>query len=196
MAHLSGNSYYVNKVIYDVNVAFKETILARINDNNYFGESSEEDELIMLLKDYIYSDLIEKFGEMLESRRLQLHISDKANNEFIELINQISYTQILALCNRVAVFFSDKVLIGDMTKSVAKNAVLSNVSKFYNRAVESEWALNHAELDYIGKDLEFFITRVLNKDISILKDVASVENLRNWRKREKDYNKMIGRAEG
>ena len=101
----------------------------------------------------------------------------------------------LALCNRVAVFFSDKVLIGDMTKSVAKNAALLNISKFYDRAAESEWVLSHAELDNVGKELEFFIVSVLDKDISILKDVASAENLKNWIKRDKDYSDRIGRAE-
>ena len=108
--------------------------------------------------------------------------------------HKISYTQILALCNRVAVFFSDKVLIGDMSKSVAKNAALSNVSKFYERAVASDWSLIHADIDYVNKKLEFFITRILNKDISILKDVASVENIKKWEKRDVDYSRRIGRS--
>lgn len=189
------NKYYVAKVHYDVNITFDEKTLKKINNSTYFLDNSDEEGLVALFKEYIYNDLIEKFEEMLEARRLQLHISEKANNRFIELIDKISYTQILALCNRVAVFFSDKVLIGDMTKSVAKNAALLNVSKFYDRAVESEWALNHAEIDYVGKELSFFIERVLNKDISILKDVASVENLKNWSKREIDYSKRIGYAE-
>lgn len=189
------NKYYVAKVHYDVNVIIDEAALHKINKNTYFLECSEDEELITLFKEYIYNDLIIKFEEMLEARRLQLHISENANNRFIELIDKISYTQILALCNRVAVFFSDKVLIGDMTKSVAKNAALLNVSKFYDRAVESEWTLNHAEIDYVGRELNFFIEKVLNKDITILKDVASVENLKNWSKREIDYSKRIGYAE-
>ena len=82
-----------------------------------------------------------------------------------------------------------------MTKSVAKNAALSNVSKFYDRAVESEWALNHAELDYVRRELNFFISRVLNKDISILKELVSVENLKNWKKKEIDYTERIGHSE-
>lgn len=187
--------YYVQKVIYDVNVFFDEDILASINKSTYFIENSNEEELIKVFKKYIYIDLINKFDEMLQARRLQLHISENANSRFVELIEKISYTQILALCNRVAVFFSDKVLIGDMTKSVAKNAALSNVSKFYDRAVESEWALNHAELDYVGRELNFFISRVLNKDISILKELASVEKLKNWKKKEIDYTERIGHSE-
>jgi len=81
-----------------------------------------------------------------------------------------------------------------MSKSVAKNAALSNVSKFYERAVASDWSLIHADIDYVNKKLEFFITRILNKDISILKDVASVENIKKWEKRDVDYSRRIGRS--
>jgi hypothetical protein len=131
---------------------------------------------------------------MLEDRRLQLYISEEANNSFIDLIDKISYTQILELCYRVAVFFSDKVLVGDIKKFVANKAVLSNVSKFYNNAIEKDWTLKHAEIDYLEDELDFFIHRVLNKDISILKEVPSVELLTDFGDREKDYNNTIGYA--
>lgn len=179
------NRYYVSKVIYDVNVVFDDDTLSKINKNEFFIECGNEEKLVEIYKEYIYCDLIEKFEDMLETRRLQLHISQNANDSFCQLIDKISYTQILALCNRVAVFFSDKVLIGDMSKSVAKNAALSNVSKFYERAVASDWSLIHADIDYVNKKLEFFITRVLNKDISILKDVASVENVKKMGKKRR-----------
>ena len=122
--------YFVAKVIYDVNVNIKEVILNGINNNSYFLEFCDEDELIEMLKEFIYYDLIEKFEEMLASRKLQLHISEKAKESFVELIDKISYTQILDLCNRVAIFFLDKVTIGEMTKFFARNAALTNVSKF------------------------------------------------------------------
>lgn len=172
------NEYYVAKVQYNVNVIFDDEILYKINNNSYFIENSNEEELIILLKKYIYDDLIRQFEDMLNSRRLQLHISENANDKFIELIDKISYTQILTLCNRVAVFFSDKVLTGNMSKSMAKNAALLNVSKFYDRAIQSDWTINHAEICHIGKELQFFIERILNKKTTILKDIASAENLR------------------
>lgn len=183
------NEYYVAKVQYNVNVIFDDEILYKINNNSYFIENSNEEELIILLKKYIYDDLIRQFEDMLNSRRLQLHISENANDKFIELIDKISYTQILTLCNRVAVFFSDKVLTGNMSKSMAKNAALLNVSKFYDRAIQSDWTINHAEICHIGKELQFFIERILNKKTTILKDIASAENLRKWKNLEKDYNR-------
>ena len=170
-------------------------ILYKINNNSYFIENSNEEELIILLKKYIYDDLIRQFEDMLNSRRLQLHISENANDKFIELIDKISYTQILTLCNRVAVFFSDKVLTGNMSKSMAKNAALLNVSKFYDRAIQSDWTINHAEICHIGKELQFFIERILNKKTTILKDIASAENLRKWKNLEKDYNRQTAYAE-
>lgn len=189
------NEYYVAKVQYNVNVIFDDEILYKINNNSYFIENSNEEELIILLKKYIYDDLIRQFEDMLNSRRLQLHISENANDKFIELIDKISYTQILTLCNRVAVFFSDKVLTGNMSKSMAKNAALLNVSKFYDRAIQSDWTINHAEICHIGKELQFFIERILNKKTTILKDIAPAENLRKWKNLEKDYNRQTAYAE-
>lgn len=189
------NEYYVAKVQYNVNVIFDDEILYKINNNSYFIENSNEEELIILLKKYIYDDLIRQFEDMLNSRRLQLHISENANDKFIELIDKISYTQILTLCNRVAVFFSDKVLTGNMSKSMAKNAALLNVSKFYDIAIQSDWTINHAEICHIGKELQFFIERILNKKTTILKDIASAENLRKWKNLEKDYNRQTAYAE-
>lgn len=189
------NEYYVAKVQYNVNVIFDDEILYKINNNSYFIENSNEEELIILLKKYIYDDLIRQFEDMLNSRRLQLHISENANDKFIELIDKISYTQILTLCNRVAFFFSDKVLTGNMSKSMAKNAALLNVSKFYDRAIQSDWTINHAEICHIGKELQFFIERILNKKTTILKDIASAENLRKWKNLEKDYNRQTAYAE-
>lgn len=189
------NEYYVAKVQYNVNVIFDDEILYKINNNSYFIENSNEEELIILLKKYIYDDLIRQFEDMLNSRRLQLHISENANDKFIELIDKISYTQILTLCNRFAVFFSDKVLTGNMSKSMAKNAALLNVSKFYDRAIQSDWTINHAEICHIGKELQFFIERILNKKTTILKDIASAENLRKWKNLEKDYNRQTAYAE-
>lgn len=189
------NEYYVAKVQYNVNVIFDDEILYKINNNSYFIENSNEEELIILLKKYIYDDLIRQFEDMLNSRRLQLHISENANDKFIELIDKISYTQILTLCNRVAVFFSDKVLTGNMSKSMAKNAALLNVSKFYDRAIQSDWTINHAKICHIGKELQFFIERILNKKTTILKDIASAENLRKWKNLEKDYNRQTAYAE-
>lgn len=48
---------------------------------------------------------------------------------------------------------------------------------------------------FIGKELQFFIERILNKKTTILKDIASAENLRKWKNLEKDYNRQTAYAE-
>lgn len=69
------------------------------------------------------------------------------------------------------------------------------ISKFYDRAIQSDWTINHAEICHIGKELQFFIERILNKKTTILKDIASAENLRKWKNLEKDYNRQTAYAE-
>lgn len=102
-------SFYINKVSYDVNVDFKEGTIEMLKNRKYFVESVDIDILLRILKIIIYNDLIEQFKDKLEKRRLELHISESAKEDFIELIDEISYTQILWYCERVAVYFSDIV---------------------------------------------------------------------------------------
>lgn len=42
---------------------------------------------------------------------------------------------------------------------------------------------------------EYLIERILNKKTTILKDIASAENLRKWKNLEKDYNRQTAYAE-
>lgn len=174
------NRYYVAKATYDINVIFDDDEILQINNRKYFIQEHEEVELLDLLKKYIYDDAIESFSDMLEQRRLSLYKAEEAKNKFIQLLDEISYTQILYLCERVAKFFSDRVLTGDMSRSLARNAALINVSKFYERAIESEWLINHYDYEKAGEELRFYVEQILGKPLSILKEVANVENFKNW----------------
>ena len=59
-----------------------------------------------------------------------------------------------------------------------------------NFMIEQYYLISH-----IGKELQFFIERILNKKTTILKDIASAENLRKWKNLEKDYNRQTAYAE-
>ena len=174
------NKYYVAKASYDINVIFDDNEILQVNRREYFLQSHEANELLEVLKKYIYNDIMEKFSYMLEERGLSLYKSEEANNKFIQLLDEISYTQILYLCERVAKYFSDKVLTGKMSKGLAKNAALINVSKFYERAIELEWTINHYDYEKAGKELGFYVEQILGKPLSILKEVVTVENFKNW----------------
>ena len=180
-------SFYINKVSYDVNVDFKEETIEMLKNRKYFVESVDIDILLRILKIIIYNDLIEQFKDKLEKRRLELHISESAKEDLIELIDEISYTQILWYCERVAVYFSDKVITGDMNRKAAKNAVLGNVSKFYRRAQENSWEIKHEEIDTIGELLRFYIYNILNTNIDILYNVISEENYYKYESEEYKY---------
>ena len=128
--------------------------------------------------------MIEEFEDILNERMLDLHISEKANECFKELIGKLSYLQILTLCKRVAVFLSDKVVTGSMSRKFAQNAALLNVSKFYERSVLSGWDIAYTKLNEIhperrclSAELSFFLDKVLNKPLTFLKEVPSIENI-------------------
>lgn len=189
------NEVYVAKATYDINVIFDDDEVLQINKGEYFIHSHEAEELLSVLKKYIYDDAMEKFSNMLEERGLSLYKSEDANNKFIQLLDEISYTQILYLCERVARFFSDRVLTGNMSKSLAKNAALINVSKFYKRAIELQWVIYHYDYEKAGEELSFFVERILGKPLSILKDVPTVENLKNWVPIDDTYEQETRRSE-
>lgn len=183
--------YDVTLVKYNVNVSFIDETVRQINKRKYFIDNSDPEELIFLYKHYIYIDIIQKFSEMLKDRRLSLKITKDADNKLRELINILSYSKILGLCLRVAKFLSDKVVVGDMPSYVASNAALGNVSKFYERAIDFGWNLMEAEFEEAGDELAFFIEVIMGKDLSILQDVATVDNLLEWPDKERDYSSRV-----
>lgn len=172
---------FVKKLQYTVNIKVDSAFLLRLRTNSCFNISDK----IMLMDTYkatIYYDLMCKFNQMLQKRNLTLYISDDADAKFKSLLDKLSYSQILYLCNKVAMYFSDKVLTGCMTHDFASKVVLMNVSKFYERSISSGWEIYRRNVDVnsLNHDLYFFIDTVFNLPISILDEIASVENLKKW----------------
>lgn len=170
-----------------INVEFSEDDLEKINANTYFAENVSEEDKIEILKDYIYDDAIVQFSKMLEERNLELIILDKANENFKLLIEKISYTQLIKLCFKVARFYSDKVVTRDMSRTSVNKAVLTSVNTFYENAVENGWTLNHSEYEYVGDELNNYVTVVLGKKLELLRYAPSVENMNKVEDVEKDY---------
>lgn len=173
---------YIECARYTINVT-QASILADYTDDSYFL-TCDKAQLLKEYKECLYRDLIKKFEDMLYERRLDLHISENANERFKDLIGKLSYLQILTLCKRVAVFFSDKVVTGSMNRRFAKNAVLINVSKFYDRCIASELDIAYMEPDElrldnggISAELKYFLVKVLEKPTTFLKEVPSIDNI-------------------
>ena len=173
--------FSMRKVWFCINVN-QDSVPTDFTKSEYFLNCDKK-QLLELYEECLYIDLIEKFEDILDERRLVLHISENANERFKELVGKLSYLQILTLCKRVAVFFSDKVITGNMSRKFAQNAVLLNVSKFYERSVLSRWDIAYMELDEIrserggvSPELNFFLN-ILDKPLTFLRKVPSVENI-------------------
>lgn len=171
------NYHWNIKINYEVNVDIDNETWLLIRQKRYFIEKVGKEEIIKLMKYYMYCDLIEKYRKMLDDRHIELYISQPADDKFIDLLDVLSYSQILYLCRRVAKTLWDKIAENEMTTSGASKIALANVSRFYSNAVKWGWKLYRAELEDIGNELSFYVKWVMNKDLDILDEVVSVEML-------------------
>ena len=106
-----------------------------------------------------------------------------------------AYSTIKWGCEKVAKDFSDFVLTKKMSPSHAIKAALSNVPKYCYRAIEKGWFIPDNRIGSISSKLDFYIRKVLNKDVSILKVVAFAENIMQCSQNKKDYSYRIGTFE-
>lgn len=180
---------FIDKAVYRINILFEDDTIEQINNNAYFREKISPEEKLTVLKEYVYNDAISRFSEFLMERHLELNITENANTRFIDLINVISYTQLISLCIKVAKYFSDKVITGEMNKKAACNAALLNVSKFYENAIENSWILHHLDYKCAGEDLRYYVERILGKKLELLKMVLSVDIIENADNIEKSYDR-------
>jgi hypothetical protein len=180
---------FIDKAVYNINVLFSDDTIDQINSNIYFSEKISLEERLIVFKEYIYTDAINRFSEFLIERHLELNIADNANDRFIDLIDTISYTQLISLCIKVAKYFSDKVVTGEMNKKAACNAALLNVSKFYDNAIENSWELHHLDYKYAGEELRYYVEKILGKKLSLLKMPISVDIIENADNIEKNYDR-------
>lgn len=180
---------FLHKATYKINVSFQDKTIDLINKNKFFAEHVDSEDKLVVLKQLIYEDAINQFSIMLTERKLELYISENANTKFTELIDKISYTQLLYQCLKVAQFFGDGVLTGKIYKKVACNGALLNVSKFYENAIRLSWTLKNLDYEQAGDELRFYVEKVLRRPLSLLKEVASIKTLESFPDIENDYSK-------
>lgn len=167
------------KSTFDINVIFSKDDVDRINNSTYFRENDNEEELCEILKEYIYDDVIAKFSSMMKKRRLELVVSEKASKNLKMLIDKISYTEIVDLCWRVSKYYSDKVVTGEIGRQKAGMMACSSVLTFYNNAINNGWELSHSNCDYVGDELNEFVTSIMGKKIELLHYSPTVENVKS-----------------
>lgn len=167
----------LNKSTFDINVTFLKDDIEKINGSTYFNENADEEELCEILKEYIYDDVIAKFSSMMEKRRLKLVVSEKGSKNLKMLINKISYAEIINLCWKVSKYYSDKVVTGEIGRQKAGMMACSSVLTFYNNAINNGWELSRSNCDYVGDELNEFVTSIMCKKIELLHYPPTVENI-------------------
>ena len=50
-----------------------------------------------------------------------------------------------------------------------------DVSYYYKKMIENNWEVNDSSYEYASDELKFFITKILRKEISILKHIPKIE---------------------
>lgn len=174
--------YEINiaKAKFDVNVEFTKSNLYELEKGIYFKNLVYGDEeLIELWKDLLYDDAINYFKTMLNNRQLDLVFNAKADYEFRNMISELSHTQILYLCNRVAKNLSDKCIQNDRTINRANNDSYSYLNNLYKYYIKMELPIHYINYYEIGDRLLFFIECVLDKPITILNKPPSIELLKD-----------------
>ena len=146
--------YDESLVDYFVNVHFSSEE-KRLIANRMFSTNEDmlTDEIKELIHKFMYEDLLDNF---------------------YDLLNELSYTQLRFLCYKVAVFYSDGITTGKIYKGKAPKQVLASVSTFYHNTMKKFGTVYKSNIEYIGEQLRFLIESVLKKDIMILDDTISI----------------------
>lgn len=174
------STIHVSSALFDINVKVLEGLIQVANDTEkilMLFEHVSPEEKINMLKEIVYLDALEKFERLLKERKLELRLTENTSSEFYELVGEVSYVKLITLCYRVAKYFSDRVVTGNISKAHASNAALGNVMKFYKRSLDNNWEIFDSDFEYIGDKLRFYIKIILGKNLSILKKVPSIEAL-------------------
>jgi len=181
----------ISLATFDINVDFTDEIVTALNDKKYFSiPEYRVEEKVDIWRELIYRDVLDKFKTMLEERDLELHISEKADEKFRELLMEVSYTKLITICYRVATKLSDRVITGEMNRRFAVNTAYTNVTSYFRKAEEEGWIINDSKYEYAGEKLKTFIRDVLGKNYSILKEIASADSL-NYRDKWEDDDPHI-----
>lgn len=164
-------SYYIHSVNYYINVKdFSVYYDQYYNDVNVFTDLTAK-EKYTALKMLIKYDLLIKFRQLMNERGLDVNFTETGSVALNVLIEKISYSQILNIMYKVAVFYLDKTKTGKIYKKNAANGALASVTTFYNNAIHRGGALNHSKVEYASRILRYFIVIVLEKPITSLESV-------------------------
>ena len=83
---------------------------------------------------------------------------------------------------------SDNVTTGNIKRDFACKCALPNVTKLYNRYIDSGWEFNNKDYGHIGDELKNFVERILGKKLKLLNMPLSAESLEKAENIEINYD--------
>lgn len=167
-----------DSAIYIVNVTFSDDVRAEINAKVYFLMHYPAEIIVQAYHEVLYNDIMLQFNNMMMKRGLESpYESPEAKKKFMDLLEKISYKQMIRLCQKSANFYLEMVTVGKLTHSQAMLKAMQTVINLYMSSVSHEWTIYPLKTDDTKIELFFFIHLVLNKDEDILNEIATADNI-------------------
>ncbi len=180
--------YNLEKVSYCLNVSL-DGYVDEILNHEYFRNYHDSEEVILLLKMLAKFDLINQLRSKLQLRALDLIETEEGERALFESLNKYSYTVLLNICERVARYYSDRVIVKQMTREEVEGTALLKVNYFLKRNEKAGYDMFAADPESCGETLRFFVEKILGLPLDILHDVINLNNFKKWSEYE-DYKKF------
>lgn len=169
-------TFYLDRVNYMVNVRITEEEERMIRMGEFNLDNIDKEEINELLHKMMFDDILEYFEDVLADRNIELKATEKQKKDLELLLTKLSYTQIKYLCLRVAKHYCDGIATHKFYRGKAGSQVMASVVTFYNNCILREWPIYKSDVLYTSFLLKYFITNVLQLDISILDEVIELKD--------------------
>lgn len=169
----------VCKLNYYLNVSLDEHVIEIVN-HEYFRRNNSSVDVTLLLKMLAKLDLVNQLRRYLEIRGLELEETEEGGRQIFDNLNKYSYTVLLHICEKVARYYSDQVLIKKMTKQEVASSALLKVAQFLERNERAGYDMFEGRLDSCGETLRFFVTKILGLPLDILRDPINESHYNKW----------------
>ena len=165
--------FYPKKVLFERNVnGLTENNAEELLETEYKKSSAQERYELFL--DVMHKDVLKRLEVMMNERGLGFEVLSNAEDCLRTLYSKISYSQIMSLCFSVARYYLDKTTTGIIYKRTAAKGAVKSVVTFYNNHIEKGWQIHNSEVNYAGKELKYYVTEIMKKDIRILREVITL----------------------
>ena len=174
-------AYYPFYAIFEWKIDFSDEEKEELSKGDYFSNVLTDNEKMIFLNQYIHTDVLNRFKYLMEERGLELEVLPTAESLFMELYQELSYSEIVTLCFHVARYCLDQTKTGKMYKKFAQKGALKMATTFWENDKKRGWPLAKSEVGYCGTELKWFIQNVIKSDLSILNSIITIETITNQR---------------